>query len=161
MSAVVQIWRKARGVVIRRGVPADDADDLVQEAFLRLERYERDHEVRSREAFVLQAVANLAVDRGRRAAIKNLYVSQAIGDLQNIASDAVGPEEALAGKIKVQRLEEGLAQLSEPLRRVLLMRRIDGMSFRDIAKREGQSTSAIEKRVARATLMLMKWMDGW
>ena len=61
----MEIWRKAHGIVVRKGVPVDEADELVQEAFLKLERYERENEVRSREAFVVTAAVNMAIDRSR------------------------------------------------------------------------------------------------
>jgi DNA-directed RNA polymerase specialized sigma24 family protein len=59
---------KARRAVLRRGVPEQDADELVQEAFLRIERYERAQRARSREALLVTAAVNLSIDRHRRDA---------------------------------------------------------------------------------------------
>jgi RNA polymerase sigma-70 factor (ECF subfamily) len=155
-----KMWLKARLATVRRGVPVDEADDLVQEAFVRLERYERDHDVRSREAFVMRTAANLTVDRARRAAASPV---RSAGDLNlaTIASLEALPDEQAEGRAKLAHLELGLAALPEQTRRILLLRRIDGLSFKEIAAAEGQSVSAVEKQVARATLMLMKWMEGW
>lgn len=154
------VWRKARLTVVRRGVPIDEADDLVQEAFLRLERYERDHAVRSREAFVMRAAANLTVDRARRAAA-NPVGPLGVLNLSEIASAEALPDEQVESRTRLEHLQRGMATLSEDARRILLMRRIDGLSFKEIALAEGLSVAAVEKKVARATLVLMKWMDGW
>ncbi len=161
MTGIAQIWTRTRMLVLRRGVPRDEADDLVQEAFLRLERYERDHEVRSREAFVRQAAINLTVDRARRGARSPYQDCSGVIDLAEVRDDIAAPDEELEGRAKLAHLERGLAQLPDKVRRALLMRRLDGMTFKEIARIEGQSVSAIEKQVARATLMLMKWMAGW
>jgi RNA polymerase sigma factor (sigma-70 family) len=154
------VWRKVRLAVVRRGVPIDEADDLVQEAFLRLERYEREHAVQSREAFVMRAAVNLTIDRARRAAANPVGP---IGTLNvaDIATAEALPDEQIESRNRLEHLQLGMATLSGDARRILLMRRIDGLSFKEIALAEGLSVSAVEKKVARATLVLMKWMDGW
>jgi RNA polymerase sigma-70 factor (ECF subfamily) len=154
------MWRKAKLAIVRRGVPVDEADDLVQEAFLRLEKYERDHEVQSREAFVMRAAANLTVDRARRAAANPVGPAGEL-NLADIAAAEALPDEQAESRARLEHLELGLAALPEQARRILLLRRIDGLSFKEIAATEGLSVSAVEKKVARATLALMKWMDGW
>lgn len=154
------VWWKARLAVVRRGVPNDEADDLVQEAFLRLQGYERDHEVQSKEAFVMRAAVNLTVDRARRVAASPVAL---IGELSltEIEAPEALPDEQAESRAKLRHLEKGLAALPEHVRRILLLRRIDNLSFKEIAMAEGLSVSAVEKKVARATLTLMKWMDGW
>jgi RNA polymerase sigma-70 factor (ECF subfamily) len=42
-----------------------------------------------------------------------------------------------------------------------MAKRVDELSYGDIAAREGITVAAAEKRVARAVLFLAKWMDGW
>jgi RNA polymerase sigma factor (sigma-70 family) len=154
------VWKKARLAVLRRGVPTDEADDLVQEAFLRLEGYERDHEVLSKEAFVMRAAANLTVDRARRVAASPVGPLGELNIVEIAAPEAL-PDEQAESRARLKHLEKGLAQLPEQVRRILLLRRLDGLSFKDIASAERLSVSAVEKKVARATLSLMKWMDGW
>lgn len=154
------MWRKARVALVRRGVPVDEADDLVQEAFLRLEAYERAHAVQSREAFVMRAAANLVVDRARRAAANPVGPVDAV-NLADIAAAEALPDEQVESRTRLEHLQRGMATLSDESRRILLMRRIDGLSFKEIAFTEGLSVSAVEKKVARATLVLMRWMDGW
>lgn len=160
MNALMEIWRKAHGIVVRRGVPIDEADELVQEAFLKLERYEREHDVRSKEAFVVTAVLNMAIDRARRIARRNTE-SMPAAELDLLPSHHVAPDEELESRNRLSHLEAGLATLPDKTRRILFARRLDGLGFKDIAAQEGLSVSAVEKQVARATLILLKWMDGW
>jgi RNA polymerase sigma factor (sigma-70 family) len=159
MNALSEMLRKARTAVLRRGVPSDEADDLVQEAFLRLEGYERANAVRSKEAFLVSAAVNLTIDRARRQ--KRSPFDQHAVNLDSVAEDAAGPDEIVVARARLRRLEDGMAKLPERTRRILLSRRIDGVGYREIADVEGMSISAVEKQVARATLTLMKWMHEW
>jgi len=154
MNALGEMLRKARAAVLRRGVPSDEADDLVQEAFLRLEGYERANAVRSREAFLVSAAVNLTIDRARRQG--RAPFDRGATNLEAIAEDAAGPDEIISARARLRRLEDGMAQLPDRTRRILLSRRIDGVGYREIADAEGMSVSAVEKQVARATLTLMK-----
>ncbi len=151
--------RKARTAVLRRGVAPDDAEDLVQEAFLRLEGYEREHTVRSREAFLVSTAVHLSIDQARRGRCSP-FDSDSF-DPDAFPSCLAGPDEVLSARTRLEHLSKGSAMLPERTRRILLARRIEGQSYREIAEREGSSISAVEKHVARATLVLMKWMDGW
>jgi RNA polymerase sigma-70 factor (ECF subfamily) len=159
MNALSEMLRKARTAVLRRGVPSDEADDLVQEAFLRLEGYERTNAVRSKEAFLVSAAVNLTIDRARRQ--KRSPFDQNAVNLDSVAEDAAGPDEIMVARARLRRLEDGMKQLPDRTRRILLSRRIDGIGYREIADAEGMSVSAVEKQVARATLTLMKWMHEW
>lgn len=65
MVTLADILRKARRAVIRQGIADHEADDLVHEAFLKVERYQRAHEVRSQEALLVRAAVNQSIDRQR------------------------------------------------------------------------------------------------
>lgn len=157
MGDVVEMLRKVRRVVLRRGVSPQDADDILQEAFVRMEAYTRIHEVRSQEAFLVTAALNVYRDQMRRGAHAPWNASGL--DIETIADRAPLPEEHLRMQEKLRRANAGLARLDPITRRCLLSQRMDGMTFPQIAKREGMSTAAVEKRVARAILFLTQWMD--
>ena len=61
----------------------------------------------------------------------------------------------------MRRAQTGLDRLDDLSRRCLMAKRVDELSYGDIAAREGITVAAAEKRVARAVLFLAKWMDGW
>ncbi|WP_198937914.1 RNA polymerase sigma factor [Pelomonas sp. KK5] len=155
---MLKIWRKVRGVILGHGVAAQDADDIVQEAFARLESYTRAHELQSREAFLVTTALNISRDQGRRRA----YASE-VGDfdLESIVDTAPRPEEQLRAQERLRRADAGLERLDPITRRCLLAQRLDGMTFPQIAEREGMSLAAVEKRVTRAMVFLTQWMDGY
>jgi RNA polymerase sigma factor (sigma-70 family) len=159
MSTIAQMLGKARAVVLRNGVAPQDADDILQEAFARLEAYTRTHELRSQEAFLVTTAVNISRDQARRR--KHGVMDSGSPDLEAIADHAPQPEEQARAQERLRRASTGLAQLDPKARRCLLMQRLEGMTFAQIAAREGVSVAAVEKRVARAVMFLTKWMDGW
>jgi RNA polymerase sigma-70 factor (ECF subfamily) len=159
MAAISEILRKARAAVLRRGAAPADADDIVQEAFARMEAYTRLHEVRSKEAFLVNAAVNIARDQARKA--RGAPFAPGVFDIESIADQAPSQIEALRSQEKLRRAAAGLDQLSALNRRLLLANRLDKLSYVELARREGLSVAAVEKRIARALLFLVEWMDGW
>jgi RNA polymerase sigma factor (sigma-70 family) len=159
MEIVPDMLRKARNALLRRGVAAQDAEDLVHEAFLKVEQYERSHAVQSQEAMMVTAAVNLTVDRARRR--RRAPFAETTIDLQSIIDRTPGPEEIVRSQARLRRAAEGLDRLPERTRRILLARRLDGLAYAEIARGEDMSVAAVEKQVARATLQLMEWMAEW
>lgn len=159
MPAIKDTINKLRLLMIRRGVQADDAEDVVQEAFARLEAYTRAHEVRSKEAFLVTAATNIVRDMARRRRVEPF--GDTSHDLELFPDGTPGPDEIARAQERLRRAEAGLARLDPQVRRVLIAQRLEGRSFSEIAASEGLSVSAVEKQVARAVMFLVKWMDGW
>jgi RNA polymerase sigma factor (sigma-70 family) len=147
---------KVRAVVLRSGVALQDADDLVQEAFVRLELYARKQEIRSQEAFLVTAAVNLGRDQARQRA--RVQVDNEEFDILSLADAAPLPEEQLLSQERLRRVNSGLQRLDPQTRRCLLAKRLEGLTAAQIAGRENLSVAAVEKRVARALLFLTQWM---
>jgi len=152
MATLADILGKARRAVIRQGIADHDADDLVHEAFLKVEQYQRDHAVRSQEALLVRAAVNLSIDRQRRRG----RMPMADGaELHEIVDTAPDPSRILEARARLQQVAADLAQLPERTRRILLKRRLENLSYAEIAASEQMTVAAVEKTVARATLQLM------
>lgn len=148
--------RKVRGIVHRAGVATQDVDDLIQEAFARVESYARKHEVRSREALLVTTATNLSRDQARRRIRSPMHDDRV--DLERLVDDAPQPEERLLMLERLRRIDSGMRRLDEQTRRCVLAKRLEGLTAAAIAERENLSIAAVEKRVARALLFLAQWM---
>jgi RNA polymerase sigma factor (sigma-70 family) len=157
MNHLNEILRKVRSALRQRGLAEQDAEDLVQEAFLKVERYEQRHAVRSQEALLVTTAMNLAIDDARRQG----RAPFAVANVFSIADATPDPEQSLRARQRLHRAAAGIERLPERTRRILLRRRLDGASYAIIAQEEGMSVPAVEKQVARATLEMMKWMEEW
>lgn len=158
MNHLSDMLRRVRVTLRRRGVADQDTEDLVQEAFLKVDRYEQQHAIRSQEAMLVSTAVNLSIDEARR---KGRSPFTDAPNVFSIADATPDPEQALRSRQRLQRASSGLERLPERTRRILLRRRLDGVSYAIIAQEEGMSIPAVEKQVARATLEMMTWMEQW
>lgn len=156
MPEVRVLLGKLRRLLKSRGRSPHDIDDLMQEAFLRLQVYCRTHVVQHEEAFLVKTVLNLSAEQGRRASRAN--VSTAGDDLPDIIDPAPSAEEILAGEQRLRRLELGLQRLTPRSREVFLLHRSEGLSYLQIGAQLDISVSMVEKHVARAAFFLRDWM---
>jgi RNA polymerase sigma-70 factor (ECF subfamily) len=151
-----RLLTKLRQYLRHRGRTDEDADDLIQEAFLRLEVYGRQNEVEHQEAFLMRTVANLSVDKYRHDTVLEV-LAMPVEELE-ILDTRPSPEQVCAAREEIHRLAAALESLSPTTREILMARRYEGLSCPEIAERYGVSTSAVEKRLARAMLHLMRSM---
>lgn len=144
---------------MRRGATHEDAEDFIQEAFLRLTAYQAKNAVHEPEAFLARTAMNLATDearrRGRRRLVDAPVEDMAIEDSLPLA------DEVLHRRQRLERLTAGLVQMDPTTRSMLMGQRLDGRALAAIAREHGVSVSAVEKRIARGLLFLMRWMEGW
>lgn len=153
------VLAKVRGALQRRGRTSHEADDLVQEAWLRLVRYEDEKQpVEQPEAFLMRTALNLSIDTYRTGSVRGEHVL-----LEHVVLVDTAPsiEAVLLAKERMARLALGLARLSDKTRDVFLAHRIDGLPYTEIAKLHGISVATVHHHIANATLRLTSWMEGW
>jgi RNA polymerase sigma factor (sigma-70 family) len=152
------VFLRVKSALRRRGRSDHDADDLVQEAFLRLTCYEREQTVDKPEAFLMRTAINLSIDAHRSQARRGEEVL--LEDVV-IVDTAPGTEDVQLSRERLHRLSECLARLNEKTRAIFLAHRLDGLSYQEIGRLHGLSISSVEKHVAKAALMITGWMEGW
>lgn len=159
---MVNNWKSAfsrvKSALMRRGRSAHDADDLLQEAWVRLACYEREQPVHQPEAFLMRAALNLSIDSHRR----RLSQGEEVQLEDEVLIDGTPSAEAvLLGKERVARLGVCLGRLNGKTRDIFLAHRVDGLNYTEIARSHGISANAVERHVAKAALLLTCWMEGW
>jgi RNA polymerase sigma factor (sigma-70 family) len=156
MDALRLLFKKLRRLLESRGRGADDIDDLMQEAFLRLQTYCRDHTVDNTEAFLVRTVLNLSAQQGRDDRRRRAVQDES--EILCMVDPRPSPDAVYAGQQRLLRMKSGLERLSARTREAFLMHRIDGMSYVQIADHLGISVSMVEKHIARASFFLRDWM---
>lgn len=146
-----------RVMLLRRGRSAEDADDFMQEAWLRYEVYQRRKQVLSPGAFMMRTALNLAVsaDRSRAAHGEEVAVEElALLDSSDIEATVLARE-------RLARVDACLARLGSKTRAIFLDIRVGGMTFSEAAEVHGISVSGVEKHVTQAAVRISRWMEGW
>ena len=151
------VFARIRSALRRRGA-AQDTDDYIQEAFARLASYEREQVVLEPEAFLMRTAINLSIDAHRARVV---HGEQVVLEEVILVDDAPPVESVVLGRERLARLEQCLGRLGEKPREIFLAHRVDGLTYREIADQQGLSISTVEKHVAKATMQLINWMEGW
>ena len=142
----------------RRGLSPDAAEDCAQETFARLAR--ADHSaIEGPEPYLFTIASNVVVDRARRAKSREEMAHDPIDGL-DFASEAPSPARVLEGKEAIARFVEALNELPPRTREILLLNRMEDLTFTQLAARYGISVSAIEKHMARAMRHLRSRLKG-
>jgi RNA polymerase sigma factor (sigma-70 family) len=145
--------RHIKRLLRNRGATQEDAEDLVQEAVLRLHVYTREGgQVRNAEAFLARTAMNLAVDVHRHAR-GDMYEREPIEHL-NLVDLSPIPDEVFAAEQRLLKMRDTLDQVSVRTREVFFMHRLQGFSHAEIAGKLGISKSAVEKHIASAVTVL-------
>ena len=149
---------RAKAALVRRGRTLHDADDLVQEAWVRLACYEREQTVDKPEAFLMRTALNLSIDAHR---MRVNHGEEVLLDEVVLIDAAPTAEAVVLARERIARLSVCLGRLTEKTRDIFLAYRVDGMSYQQIAQRHQLSIRTVEKHVAKATMQVTSWMEGW
>jgi RNA polymerase sigma factor (sigma-70 family) len=131
-----------------------DAEDIVQEAGLRALRGLDRYAGGNARAWLLAITRNTTFTWLARNRPKMLVISD---DIENLppADDATTPEEALIAKADGAAIELAIGTLPASFRETLVLRDINGLSYRDIAEITGVPLGTVMSRLARARGLLM------
>jgi RNA polymerase sigma-70 factor (ECF subfamily) len=130
-----------------------DAEDLVQETFMRVLARPRILRGEDELAYLMHALRNTFLSGRRAAARRPLIVSAPIEDLQLDGHDAaLQPEEALAAS----ELLTAVAGLEERFRLALIAVDILGLSYAEAARALGTREATITTRLYRARQRLAR-----
>lgn len=144
----------------RRGRTLEDAEDLVQEAYLRLLEYRRTSEILDERTFLARIVNNLAINLYRREQILT-FAPEPIEELdaQALFADRIaGPERVLAARQQLEAVMNMLSSISTRTCEVFVSYCM-GYAHQEIASRFGISRRTVQKHLARAKLLLKVMPD--
>ncbi|WP_295991890.1 sigma-70 family RNA polymerase sigma factor [Rugamonas sp.] len=127
---------------------SEDVADLRQEVYVRLYEAARRQRPDLVKPFVFATARNLLIDRARRAQIVSI---EAIADLDllDMSADELTPERHVGGNQELQLLQAALEDLPTRCREVVQLRKIDGLSQREVARHMGITEGTVEKQIAK------------
>lgn len=148
--ADVAMYRPALIQYFRRKTrDQNEAEDLVQDVFLRITARRGGDAVENFAGYVFQTAASVLADRHRRRTVR-----QADAHVEFDTERHGGPDfdaaRILEGRQTLQRVVAALDTLPERTRAIFVLRRLEGQAYRDIAGRFAISVSAVEKHMVRA-----------
>jgi len=170
-DAIIDAYgKRLHGYLYRLCGSRDDADDLLQEVFLRVVRtigsYSHDGRF---EGWLFRIATNLARDRIRRVkrSPKTLSLdAPAGGDADRQAEswetedeNVPGPDAAMQSGEEADLIQQALGQLPDAEREVIMLRHFSQLSFAEIAESMETPLGTALARAHRGLAKMREWMQ--
>lgn len=141
----------------------EDAADVTQEVFWKawraLPTFRRES---SFSTWLYRLTDNACLDLLRREKKRrgdaSLDDEESLSLAQQLPHPGPSPQEHLERGERMTALEQGLQQLSQEHRRILVLREINGLSYQEIGTILGLSDGTVKSRLARARLALANYL---
>lgn len=137
--------KQIRNFLMYRGSQEAQAEDIVQEAFIKLWENCKNVIPSKAKSYLYTIASNAFKNEVAHLKVRLRYVAKT-GDTAELETPEFKMEES---EFK-ERLEKAIAELVLTQREVFLMNRIDKKKYAEIAKELGISVKAVEKRMGKA-----------
>lgn len=148
--------RELRAYLRGRFPELPDTDDLVQEAYARLLRA-RDRKSTLTRAYLFVVARNVALDLIRR---RRLVSIEALADIDrlSVVEDKPDAAEALSHEQELALLAEAIRALPPRCAEIVTLRRIEGLSHREIAQKLGITESTVNAQLAIGLMRCRRYL---
>jgi RNA polymerase sigma-70 factor (ECF subfamily) len=128
---------------------SDDAEDVVQEACLRAFRYFGSFRGGNARAWLLSIVRTTAFRWLQKNRAQQL-TTEFNEEIHREGCEALNPETLLLQRADAQLLEQAMNHLPDRLREVLMLRELEGLSYKEIAEVVGVPMGTVMSTLFRA-----------
>ena len=150
-------WRLPlrRFLLGRAGLAAADVDDVAQEVFLRLMRYEKAELVEHPQAYLYKVASNVATEWSIRARNRHAHDEKWLAQLIDLEQ----PENQLERAESADEIERALNTLTPYQREVLKLFFVSGKSYVEIAAQLGESVRSVTRQFRKSYDKLRQELD--
>ena len=137
-----------------------EIEDVLHDAFLKSYEAERKVEIAAPKSFLFKTARNLALNvislrqRRRTESVADFEASPVLYELEFISN--IDPESQTLIEEQLTDAEAALDSLTPRVREVFVLRKVYGLSHKEIAARLGISISTVEKHIVRGTLQMKR-----
>jgi len=150
-------WRLPlrRFLLGRGGVPLADVEDVAQEVFLRLMRYEKAELIDHPQAYLYKVASNVATEWSIRARNRRPHDEKWLADL----TDREQPETELERSESEDEIERALNTLTPYQREVLRLYFVEGKAYAEIATQLDESLRSVTRQFRKSYDKLRQELD--
>lgn len=144
-------------LVLRCRLSSADVDDIAQEVFLRLLRYERAELVTHPQAYLFKIAGNVLAEWSTRASRQRPHASEWLAQL----ADEHDPEQDCARESEQLEIRRAVGELPPRAREILRMHYEEGLTHLEIATRLGVTRRIVKRDLVRAYASLRGSLDNF
>ncbi len=138
----------------------DVAEDIVQETFLRVFRKRRDYKaIANFSTWIFTIAGNLAKSELRRRKRWKFLSLDSFSDNEKsfeLPDTGMGPDRVTAVRLLDEQVQKAIDSLHDKYKEALILRDVEGMSYKQIAEIMSIPVGTVKSRVNRARLKLQK-----
>lgn len=138
----------------RAGWKRDEIDDIVQDAYCRIAALVSIDHIQNGRAYFFQTIRSVVTDRLRQARVISIARPTELA-LLNVLDHAPSAERIVASRLELRRVQAVIQALPERCRTIFMLRRVDGLSQREIAQRLGVTENVVEAQAARGLRLIL------
>lgn len=136
-----------------------DIADLRQEIYVRVYAAARERLPLQTKPFLFATARNHLINQARRGQVVSI---EHVADLASlpVLVDAVTPDRILTAREELRRVQAGLDRLPPRCREVLVLRKIEGLSTKEVAARLNVGVDTVEQQMVHGMRALVDFMTG-
>lgn len=143
----------------RSGRSKSEIDDLCQDVYVRVFEAAQKQTPRPVRPFVFAVARNLLIDHIRKDQIVPIETVAEL-DTLDVAFDGPDPDRTVIAREELRRLQVALDHLPERCREAVVMRKVDGLSRREIAQRMGVTEFTVNAHLTQGVRALADMVYG-
>lgn len=144
-----------RSWLARRSVAGFDIDDIVQETYARLTMLADVEHIQSPKGYFFQTALSLLLQEKRRAHIAPIDDYASFDLIVDREAPVPLQDRQVEAQEELARVNEVIQTLPEKCREVFILRKMYGLSQREIAAKLGLSESTVEKHIGKGIRKLL------
>jgi RNA polymerase sigma-70 factor (ECF subfamily) len=148
-----------RAWLSRRRVILLEIDDVVQETYAVLAALPSVDHIQNPRTYTFSVAQSLILRHIRRSRIVSIDAMAEV-DRLSLLGEGASAERQVADREELGNLAEAIAALPNKCRQAFTLRRIDGLSQREVAVHMGVSENTVEKHIGKALRILLAAVAG-
>ena len=132
-----------------------DAEDVIQEAYCRIANLASIDHIENPAGYFRRTVRAVATDLMRRAGVLN-FTSLSQNEWSTVKDNEPLPDRVIEAGQELRRLDGLLSKLSDTCRRIIELRRIEGLSRKETAERLGLTENEVKNDLVRGLQKVMR-----
>jgi RNA polymerase sigma-70 factor (ECF subfamily) len=135
-----------------------DVDDVIQEAYCRIWAAKSLEMVGNARAYFFQTARNIVIDNIRRSKVVKI---ESVAEIEEamVEVDEVTPEQVLSARAELRRVQRLMELLPPRCRQIFAMRKIEGLSQREIAEKMNVTEHIVENEIGRGLRLILQAIE--